>query len=257
MKNLRALLVDDEVPARLRLRRLLDKHPDLIEVIGEAGDGSEGLRAFRELQPDVMFLDVQMPPPNGLELAAELAEEPNPPHVVFLTAFGEHAVKAFEVKALDYLVKPVTPERLQATLKRLQEMNQDEEDWREAASESSAKLLNPAPALERVALLEEVTENRIVVTVDKIDVFLSREERSYARVGGKEYSLQTTMARLEACLPEQSFFRTHRCFIVNVKRISQIIPWFNGAYNLKLLDGTEVPLTRRKVAAFKAKVEWL
>ena len=257
MKKLRVLLVDDEDPSRLRLRRLLEKHPDIVEVVGEACDGQSGLAQFRELQPDVVFLDVQMPPPNGLEVAAELADETNPPWVVFLTAFAEHAVKAFELKALDYLVKPVSADRLQSTLQRLRDQSQDGEEWKEAASESLQRALPAAQPLERVALLDAVTENRIIVPIEKIDLFLSREERCYARTGGQEYLLQNTMARLESSLSPVTFFRAHRCFIVNLSRIQKVIPWFNGAYNILMLDGTEVPLTRRKVTAFKELVEFL
>ena len=259
MKPLKVLLVDDEDPSRSRMRRMLDKHSDLVQVVGEASDGKSALSQFRQLQPDVIFLDVQMPPPNGLEVAAELADEAEPPWVVFLTAFAEHAVKAFELKALDYLVKPVSAERLQSTLQRLREQHQegDGEEWREAVSENLQKALPEAQLLERVALLDAVTENRLVVPIDKIDLFLSREERCYARMGGQEYLLQYTLTRLESCLAPKVFFRAHRCFIVNVTRIHQVIPWFNGAYNIKMIDGTEVPLTRRKVSAFKDQVGWL
>lgn len=144
MKILKVLLVDDEDPSRARMRRMLEKYPEWVEVVGEANDGKSALSQFRQLQPDVVFLDVQMPPPNGLEVAAELADEEAPPWVVFLTAFAEHAVKAFELKALDYLVKPVSGERLQATLQRLREQNQDGEDWREAVSENLQKALPEA-----------------------------------------------------------------------------------------------------------------
>lgn len=257
MKPLKILLVDDEDPSRSRMRRMLDKFSDWVEVVGEASDGKSALSQFRQLRPDVIFLDVQMPPPNGLEVAAELADEADPPWVVFLTAFAEHAVKAFELKALDYLVKPVSAERLQATVQRLREHNQDGEDWREAVSENLQKALPEAPLLERVALLDAITENRLVVPIDKIDLFLSREERCYARMAGQEYLLQYTLIRLEASLSPKVFFRAHRCFIVNITRIHQVIPWFNGAYNIKMVDGAEVPLTRRKVAAFKEQVGWL
>jgi DNA-binding LytR/AlgR family response regulator len=236
---------------------MLEKHPELIEVVGEAGDGRTALSQFRSLAPDVVFLDVQMPPPNGLEVAAELADESDPPWVVFLTAFGEHALKAFELDALDYLVKPVSAERLQSTLQRLREHSRDSEEWREAASETLQKSLPAAQPMERVALLEEVTENRLIVPIEKIDLFFSREERCYALTEGKEYLLQNTLSRLEASLPAAQFFRAHRCFIVNLTRIHQVVPWFNGAYNIRMQDGTEVPLTRRKVAAFKERVEWL
>lgn len=257
MEKLRILVVDDEEPARLRLKRLLEKHAEQVTVVGEACDGSGGLSEFRRLRPEVVFLDVQMPAPNGLEVAAELADETHPPWIVFLTAFAEHAVKAFELKAMDYLVKPVSPQRLQDTIERLLAQQKDPEDWKEAVSEALQKVVPGAPPLERVALLDPQTENRTVVPLERIDVFLSREEKSYARFEGREYLLQTTLARLEGSLPAHLFFRSHRCYIVNVKRIVQVIPWFNGAYNLKMPDGTEVPLTRRKVGPFKEKVEWL
>lgn len=257
MKPLTTLLADDEEPARLRLRRMLEKHSDQIALVGHAEDGQQALKMCRELQPQVLFLDVQMPAMNGLEVAAELAELEQAPRVVFLTAFAEHAVKAFELKALDYLVKPVSAERLQATVQRLCQESREEDDWREGASQSLQSLVPAGPLLERVALLEEVSENRLIVPVEKVDLFFSREEKGYARFGGKEFALQGTLARLEASLPAHMFFRCHRCFIVNVARVTKVVPWFNGAYNLVLPDGTEVPLTRRKVQAFKELVPFL
>jgi two-component system response regulator LytT len=257
MKPLTILLADDEEPARLRLRRMLEKHAEQVVLVGQAEDGQQALQMCRELSPQVLFLDVQMPSMSGLEVAAELAELPQPPKVVFLTAFAEHAVKAFELKALDYLVKPVSADRLRATIERLAQESSDEEDWKESASQSLQGLVPTGPALERVALLEEVTENRLIVPVEKVDLFFSREEKGYARHGGKEYALQSTLARLEASLPKQTFFRCHRCFIINVTRVSKMVPWFNGAYNLVLPDGYEVPLTRRKVLAFKELVPFL
>lgn len=257
MSLLKILVVDDEDPARARLKRMLEKHSDIAEVVGEACDGAEALQKYRELKPNVLFLDVQMPAPNGLEVAAELADEENPPWVVFLTAFAEHAVKAFELKALDYLVKPVSSDRLKSTLDRIKDQKKDGDDWAETVSELLQKALPEASAIEKVGLLEEVTENRLIVEVKNIDLFFTREEKCYAQMGGKEYLLQNTMSKLESSLPTDSFFRSHRCYIVNLDKIHQVVPWFNGAYNIRLKDGTEVPLTRRKVPAFKEKVEFL
>lgn len=256
MAPLRLLIVDDEEPARLRLRRLLEKHAELVEVVGEAQDGKSGLEQCQALKPDVAFLDIQMPPPNGLELAAELAELENPPWVVFLTAFSEHAVKAFELRAQDYLVKPVSRERLSETLNRLQALSKEKEDWLDAASVALQKAVPKTDFIERIALLEDVTENRLISPVAEIDYFFSRDEKCFAQKDGHEYLLSSTLARLEASLSPKDFFRTHRCYIVNINKISKVIPWFNGAYNLRMADTTEIPLTRRRVSDFKKLVDW-
>ena len=256
MEPLRLLIVDDEQPARLRLRTMLEKHADQIEIVGEASDGKSAWEQCRELKPDVAFLDIQMPPPNGLELAAELAEWEQPPYVIFLTAFSDHAVKAFEVRAIDYLVKPVSKERLAATLSRLQDLRKEKDEWLDAASEALQRAVPKIDYIERVALLEEITENRLITPVTEVDFFFSRDEKCFAQMKGQEYLLSSTLSRLEASLSPKDFLRTHRCFIVNINSISKVIPWFNGAYNIRMRDNSEVPLTRRRVADFKSLVDW-
>jgi DNA-binding LytR/AlgR family response regulator len=235
---------------------LLDSHVELVEVIGEASDGASGLQACREKRPDAVFLDIQMPPPNGLELAAELAEWEAPPWVVFLTAYSEHAVKAFEVRAQDYLVKPISRERLAQTVARLCELRKEPDDCADAASIALQKYVPAAEHIERIALLDEVTENRTVTPVTEIEYFFSRDEKCFAQKGEKEFLLSSTMARLEASLSPKDFFRTHRCYIVNVNRVRTVVPWFNGAYNLRMANNAEVPLTRRRVSDFRKLVDW-
>ncbi len=245
--QLETLVADDEEPSRQRLIRLLEKHSD-IEVVAQAASGMEVLSGIKQSGARVLFLDIQMPPPNGLEVAAELLEEKDPPLVVFLTAYSEHAVEAFELSAVDYLVKPVKPERLRKTLERLRQAAQDR--W---GGEQGAGRARPE---DTIALRDEKSEGRVLVSFSEIDYFMSHKEKCYARVRGREYEVNSTLTGIYETLPEGLFLRTHRGYVVNLKKVKEAHPWFHRAFNLVLEDGSQVPLSRGYVAAFRQRTHW-
>jgi two-component system LytT family response regulator len=240
----RALIVDDEPLARQRLRTLLKGESD-IDIVGECSDGHEAVAAVRELKPDLLFLDVQMPVLDGFGVLEVLGPE-QLPAVIFVTAYDLYAIRAFEVNALDYLLKPFDRDRFRKALSRAREQITKE-------SSSSGEQLG--------ALLDEVqtarggrhTLERLVIKSGGRVFFLRAEEidwieaaGNYLRlhVGNDMHLLRDTMNNLEARLHPDKFLRIHRSTMVNLERVKELQPWFHGDYKVILLDGTELTLSR-------------
>jgi two-component system LytT family response regulator len=242
---LRALIIDDERLARSELRRLLGHHPE-VEIVGEAQNATEARRAIDDLEPDILFLDVQMPGESGFELLASLEAVPL---VVFTTAYDEYALRAFEVSALDYLVKPIDPKRLASTVERLLVT------WRAGSASSlpgesrTDRAKAPLSPHDRVFVTEG--ERSWLVELGTISLFES--EGNYTRVlFGKEKPLiNRSLNQLEARLDERVFFRANRSQIVNLKAVRGIHPWFGGRLMAELEGGQEVTLSRRRARAFR------
>ena len=232
---MRALIIDDERLAREELRELLAVHPE-IEVVGEAANGPQARTRIAELQPELLFLDIQMPEQNGFELLAAL--EPPLPQVIFVTAYDKFALQAFENNALDYLVKPVEPERLARALNRLPPP--------EKAPAAAEGLLS--------------ADGRVFVRdgdrcwfVPVRDFVLLEAEGSATRVhfGKEKPLLARALTELEARLPADRFFRINRSQIVNLQCIESIEPWFSRSLRAKLTGGLEVEFSRRQSLAFR------
>ena len=239
---MRALIVDDEPLARERLRTLLADEPS-VEVAGECGDGRSALAAIRELEPDVVFLDVQMPEMDGFEVLERLGPA-NLPVIVFVTAFDQYAIRAFEVCALDYLLKPFDRERFQQTLARARG-----EHERRNAGEWSDRLRTVLDELRSRARHAD----RLIVRSGGRVIFLRVDELDWAEAAGNyvrlhagpaEYLYRETMAGLEAMLDPARFARIHRSTIVNVDRIREMHPLFKGDYTVVLRDGRQLTLSR-------------
>lgn len=240
-----ALVVDDEQLAREELRFLLRSFPG-VEVVGEAADGPEALERIRELGPDIIFLDVQMPGLSGLQVVREMLTEGSPlPHVIFATAFDQYAVEAFEVNAADYLLKPVEKDRLGRSIERARELIRS--PVRE--SERMAQLLS--------GLRDHVSPpNRILVRsgvhmrlVDASDVIFATVRNGNVRIaatGVEGHSNYRTLEDLQSTLGDSLFWRPHRSYIVNINRISEVVPWFKSNYHLVMSDKdrTEIPVSR-------------
>ena len=262
MPDLRCLLVDDEPLARQRLRLLLGEAGGA-EIVGEASNGTEALEQVAALRPDVLFLDVEMPGLDGFDVV-DLLDPESRPAVVFVTAFDAYAVRAFDVHAVDYLTKPVRPARLRETIARLAaalgETNR-QTDVLDAllAPESS---VNAAP-LDRLTL--HVGRKLWVVDADAILRFESEAKQTVAvpfphadPTGGKlaggalRATVDFTLDALNARLDEARFLRVHRSVMVNARGVRELVPWFSGTYKIRLADGAEVPLARRRVGAVRA-----
>jgi two-component system, LytTR family, response regulator len=239
MTRIRTLIVDDEKPARDLLRSMLAVF-GRIEIVGESADGETALSLIREAKPDLLFLDVEMPRLNGVEVVAELAPDTTP-LVVFVTAFDRYALRAFEVDACDYLLKPFDEERLTTTVERVLDRYDRSMPSMQAALQSL------------VAQLRGATNSQIVVKVDGRHVFLDSDEVDWIEVAGKDLKLhvgQTVLQVREAMtslarrLPPQ-FLQVHRSAVINRSRLRQMQPWFQGEYLLILRDGTRVVTGRR------------
>lgn len=242
MKKIRTLIVDDEPLARERLTSLLSAEAD-IEVVGQCRDGEEAATAIVDQAPDLVFLDVQMPAMNGFEVIDAVGSE-KMPLVIFVTAYDQHALKAFQVRALDYLLKPFDRERFQQALQRARAHIQ-----RDETGDLGRRLLALVKDLRR----DQPKTDRLVVKSGGRLFFLRAEEidwieasGNYVRlhVGPTSHLLRETMNAIEARLDPEKFFRIHRSRIVNMERIQEMQPWLNGEYAVLLRTGTRLTLSR-------------
>lgn len=251
---LKTLIVDDEAPARQFLAEHLGQESQ-IEIVGQASSGREALEMISKLQPDVIFLDIQMPGLNGLDVARELAGREAVPRVVFVTAFEEHAIKAFELEAVDYLLKPVEPSRLKATLKRLERDSMQRPNLQRLLGLLEQK--EPEPPLTRLALLDEVAQVRFVVSLNDICYITSKDDKTYVHLEERALRSMDSLGVLEKRLPGDQFLRSHRAYLINLHRVLKISPWSSGTYNLTLRGVKEpLPLSRGQAPIFKAKLGW-
>ena len=206
---MRALIVDDEPLARDGLRLALAEHPD-VELVGEAGNGAEALRLVAELAPDLLFIDVQMPELSGLEVAARIAQEPNAPAIVFVTAYDSFALRAFDVHALDYVLKPIDEARFAEAIRR-------------ARVQSATRVRDALAAMRAPARLAIRDGEAIVfVAVDDIDWIEAADYYVEIHAGARTYLHRETMQRLQTLLDPERFVRIHRSRLVNRDRVAEI-----------------------------------
>jgi two-component system, LytTR family, response regulator len=247
MESLRCLIVDDEPLARDRLRALLGESDVDVEVIGEAGSGRVAVPMILETEPDVVFLDVQMPGMDGFEVVALL---PRPrPHVVFVTAFDEYALRAFEVHAVDYLTKPVRLQRLQETLRLVHDRGAVERRVRALEELAAEARLRP---LKRI--IAQVGRSMRVIPIEEVRWFEARDKLVFAHTADGAAPVSFTLDELEARLDPAQFIRLHRAHIVNGAAIRELAPWFSGTYVVLLHDETRLEVARRRVAEVKARL---
>lgn len=247
--KLRVLIVDDEPVARRRMRRLLRDDGD-VEVVGECGDGASAVQAIRKLAPDLVLLDVQIPEMDGFDVLRALGAE-QLPAIVFVTAFDQYALRAFEVHALDYLLKPVDGERLAKAVVRAR--TRIAERRASAVDPRVLGLLNDLAAGRRFLSRLAVKVGGRLVVVDLADVDWIKASDNYVllHAGSQQYLARETMGRLERELDPERFVRIHRSTIVQVDRIKELLPDFHGDFAVVLRDGTRVTLSR----SYRGKVE--
>lgn len=232
---MRALIIDDERLARLELGNLLAAHPE-IEIIGECANAKVALEEIKEKCPDLIFLDIQMPGTNGFELLSQLT---NVPEVIFVTAYDEYAIKAFEVNALDYLLKPVQPSRLDEALKKV-------------LGKESHVSKPPTDILgENDKVFVKDGEKCWFVKLDDIRLFES--EGNYVRIyfENNRPLILKSLNSLEERLNPKMFFRANRKHIINLKCVDGIENWFNGGLMVEIKGGDKIEVSRRQAARFK------
>lgn len=236
---MKVVIVDDERLARAELTQLLGEYDD-VQIIGEAKNVDEATDLLKEKDADVVFLDIQMPEKNGFELLEQL---PACPDVVFVTAYDEYAIKAFEVNALDYLLKPVDPKRLSETLDKLRPRISSEKE--ENSEEKPGKL----SISDRIFIKDG--EKCWFVELDKVRMFES--EGNYVKVHFDNFRplILRSLNNLEDRLDSKHFFRANRKYIINLKWVSRIESWFNGGLQVELREGEKVEISRRQAIKFK------
>ncbi len=242
MTKIRTMVVDDEPMARERLVGLLGQEAD-IELIGECADGSQAISAIRQQQPDLVFLDVQMPACDGFGVIKNVGPE-QMPAVVFVTAYDEYALRAFEVHALDYLLKPFGRDRFQQTLQHARAYVE-----RRRAGELGRRLMalvqDVKPEPRRLDRLVVKSGGRVFfLRTDDIDWVEAAGNYVRLHLTGTSHLFRETMTNMEARLDGQRFVRIHRSRIVNVDRIKELQPWLNGEYVVVLNNGTRLTLSR-------------
>ena len=237
---MRAIIIDDERLARTELRKLLQDFPE-VEVVDEAANADEGITKIDTLQPDLVFLDIQMPGKTGFDMLAELERAP---HVIFTTAYDEYALKAFEVNALDYLLKPIEPKRLADAMQKLHV--------------AEVKENHIVPENFNQSILTEV--DQVFVKdgercwfVKLSDIRLFESVGNYAKVffGANKPLILKSLNALEERLDQKTFFRANRKHIVNLRMIEKIEPYFNGGLLLELKGGEKIEVSRRQTVKFK------
>lgn len=248
MTNIKTIVVDDEPPARRNLRALLKGLPD-VELVKECGSGRDAVGSIRALEPDLVFLDVQMPEMDGFEVLEQLTDHPLPV-IVFVTAYDRYALKAFEVNALDYLLKPFDDARFHkamAQARRQIEQQDAGELGRRLLTLMEGHQLRPgaAPARYITRLMVKTAGRVIFIRTEEIEWIEAYDNYVRLHVGGKAHLLRQTMNELEAVLNPQQFARIHRSTIVNLDRIREMQPHFNE-HLVILHDGTELKLSRNR-----------
>ena len=245
------LIVDDEPLARAHLRRVLETLGE--QVVGEAGDAAAALQKAESLRPDLLFLDIQMPGLSGLQMAAALQSLDAPPLVVFVTGYSEHALAAFEQSALDYIVKPVSPERLAKTLIRARERLGERAarrwisgdkiaDW--SAGPKAADLA--VPPLTRLPVREDYAVR--FIRLDEIVCAVAGEKRVAIVTADGEKRTYYTLVQLDSLLPSDDFLRIHDSCIVNLHRIQELHSLGSHSYSVKLDTGLQLPVSRSRYA---------
>lgn len=242
MKKIRALIVDDEPLARRRVRKLLSTDPQ-IEIIGECANGSDAIAQLQTESPHLVFLDVQMPRINGFDVL-EAVDKEKMPLVIFVTAYDKYAVRAFEVHAIDYLLKPYSVSRFQEAVQQAKHRLQTEhnEDITARTFALLEELKNNSRYIERLTI--KTNDCVLFIKVADIDWIEAQDKYVRLHVGRESHLLREAISNLEARLDPKQFLRVHRSHIVNIDRIQKLEAWFHNEYKVVLRDGTKLIMSR-------------
>jgi two-component system, LytTR family, response regulator len=255
-KSIRAMIVDDEPLARATIRLLLKSDPE-VEIVAEAGSGTEAVRLIQESRPDLLFLDIQMPGMNGFDVLEKI-DMGRIPAIIFVTAFDQYALRAFEVHALDYLLKPFDDARFEKALQQAKAQIEQREinklsrklfallEDREEREVSAEPTRRSARSKYLTRLMLKSASRIFFLKVEEIDWIGAEDYYVKLHFGRKSHLLRETMNELEAKLDPEKFLRIHRSSIVNLDRVKEMHPHFNGDYMVVLHDGTELKLSRSR-----------
>lgn len=257
-KKLTTIIVDDEAPARNELSFLLSEL-ETVDLIAEAANAQQALELIKENQPQLLFLDIKLPGQSGLELAKQLQElNFKPPVIIFSTAYDEYAVKAFELNAVDYLLKPYQKTRLKKAIKKVLNRYQQNNTNYQKMQEKLDNVLNELTEEDNSIKVNKLAVNGERGRVKLLDyqdlVFLSTANGSvYAKTANDKYNLELNLTEAEKQIASKDFLRVHRSYLINLKQVKELVPWFKGQYKVVMADkdSTEISISRSKVKEVK------
>lgn len=235
---MKAIIVEDEFLAREELKYFIQNYSNL-DIVSEFADGIEVLKFIQNNEVDVIFLDINIPSLDGVLLAKSISKFMKKPYIVFITAYKDYAVEAFEIEAFDYILKPYSESRIVSMLKKLE--NSDNNEKNEFPKNNMSNKIS-------------LWKNDKIIVVDINDIYycLAKERVTLVFTKNEEYSVNLCISEFYEKLPKNIFFKCHRSYIVNLNKIREIIPWFNSTYNLKLQNmDYEIPVSRSNVKEFK------
>lgn len=261
---MRALIVEDEILASEELNYLIQEHSQ-IEVVDRLEDGLDVLKFLQEQEVDVIFLDINIPSLDGMMLAHHIGKFATKPYIVFTTAYKEHAAEAFELEAFDYILKPYDEKRIAAMLHKLElafkrdhaPVEQHVEDVPAPTAEGSAahgELVRERDTNSHTDRRINLLRNDNIIVTDTADIYYAEAQEKVTKVYTKngEFTMPVSISDFHSRLPQDTFFRCHRSYVVNLSQIREIVPWFNNTYLLRLRDlEAEVPVSRGKVKEFR------
>ncbi|MBS4061567.1 MAG: LytTR family transcriptional regulator DNA-binding domain-containing protein [Bacteroidales bacterium] len=248
--KIRTLIIEDEEPARNLLRTFLESFEE-IDLIGECSDGFSGLKTINELQPDLVFLDIQMPRLTGFELLELLDDIPE---IVFTTAYDEYALKAFDLNAVDYLMKPFSKQRLRQAVDKVIERFRIKSSGKEKVSQLVEQMHQKARPLERIVVKSGSKIH--VIPIQDIEQLEAQDDYVMIHTAQGRFMKKETMASMEQNLPEDSFIRIHRSHIVNVSQIQRIEQYGKESYLLILKNGNQVSVSKSRIKDLKRELDF-
>lgn len=231
------IIVDDEYPAREELKYFINKYSDDIDIIGEFDNSVDTLKYMEDNSPDIIFLDINMPGMNGIDLAKVINRFNEKPIIIFTTAYGEYAPKAFEIKAFDYIMKPFSNKRIRDVLNRLNNIKLNQDNNKDIITDKIP-----------------VKKDNVIIMIKIQDISCCRafEKQTIVYTQDGEYIVNLGISKLFDKLPHDLFFKCHRCYILNIENVKEIIPWFNNTFLVKVNGVKEkIPVSRNKVNEFK------
>lgn len=249
MKEIRAIIIEDEKPAIEELKYVLSKY-NFLNIVDVAMTGNAGYELVKKLQPEVVFMDINIPIESGISVSKKIKEFNKDINIIFITAYEQYALEAFEIDALDYILKPFDDKRISVTIKRLQE--KIEEKYKEEIPVMISDILNKLEKEEKT-LKKIPCEYRgkiILIDTKNIHYCYTMEDKTYVKIDSEEYITHNTLKEIEK---KTDLFRVHRSYIVNMDNIKELYSWFNGTYKLVMNDKeqSEIPVSRNNVKKVK------
>ncbi len=240
MQKFKVIIVEDESLARQRLKKLLAPYGNLIEIVGEASNGAEGLELISSIKPDFIFLDIQMPVMNGFDMVLKL---PYQPYIVFTTAFDEYAIKAFEENSIDYLLKPIKPERLELTIDKMKSVMKKDTGTPVSEDNLRTLLAQMMPEKKLVSITVHSGDKITIINLDDIAFFQAEDKMTVVyQPTGKKHLISQSLSQLEKKIPDH-FMRINRSYIINENNIKEIRKGFNGKFVFYMNDTNDTKLT--------------